>query len=169
MNDPVANDPVENDVAVSLRDVPGGAANVCRVLLDQLPDWFGIPEAVDTYVRAAATHPSVIASAGDTDIGITTVKHHSDYAAEVYLMAVHPAYHRQGIGRAMLKHLEHHLASRGIEFLQVKTLSASRPDPGYDNTRAFYLAYGFRPLEEFPTLWDPSNPALQLIKCVESD
>jgi hypothetical protein len=50
--------------------------------------------------------------------------------------------------------------------LQVKTLSASRPDPGYDKTRAFYLAFGFRPLEEFPTLWYPSNPALQLIKSI---
>lgn len=38
------------------------------------------------------------------------------------------------------------------------------PDPNYDKTRLFYLAEGFRPLEEFPTLWDPSNPALQLIK-----
>ena len=30
--------------------------------------------------------------------------------------------------------------------------------------RAFYLACGFRPLEEFPTLWGPENPALQLVK-----
>jgi hypothetical protein len=50
--------------------------------------------------------------------------------------------------------------------LQVNTLSAARPDPGYDATRAFYLAYGFRPLEEFPTRWDPANPALQLIKSI---
>jgi hypothetical protein len=48
----------------------------------------------------------------------------------------------------------------------VKTLGPSRPDVGYDKTRAFYLAYGFRPLEEFPLLWDPANPALQLVKSV---
>ncbi|MGD9703147.1 MAG: GNAT family N-acetyltransferase [Acidimicrobiia bacterium] len=88
--------------------------------------------------------------------------HHSPYAAEVYLMAVKPSFHRAGIGTAMLRHLEGTLAARGVEFLQVKTLSAARPDLDYDKTRAFYLAYGFRPLEEFPTLWDPSNPALQL-------
>ena len=66
----------------------------------------------------------------------------------------------------MLRHLESGLAASGVEFLQVKTLSAARPDAGYDATRAFYLAYGFRPLEEFPTLWDPANPALQMIKAV---
>jgi ribosomal protein S18 acetylase RimI-like enzyme len=66
----------------------------------------------------------------------------------------------------MLRHLEGRLAAGGVEFLQVKTLSGAHPDPGYAATRAFYLAYGFRPLEEFPTLWDPSNPALQLIKAV---
>lgn len=48
----------------------------------------------------------------------------------------------------------------------MKTLSAAHPDPGYALTRAFNLASGFRPLEEFPTLWDPSNPALQLIKAI---
>lgn len=58
------------------------------------------------------------------------------------------------------------LASAGVEFLQVKTLSAKHPDEGYEKTRAFYLAYGFRPLEEFPTLWSPESPALQLIKAI---
>ena len=66
----------------------------------------------------------------------------------------------------MLRHLEAHLAADGVEFLQVKTLSAARADVGYDTTRAFYLACGFRPLEEFPTPWEPSNPALQLIKTI---
>jgi GNAT superfamily N-acetyltransferase len=151
---------------IELRDVEGDAGDVCRVILDLLPSWFGIPEANDAYVHTAATHPSVIASINGDDVGITTVKHHSPYAAEVYLMAVKPSFHRAGIGTAMLRHLEDTLAARGIEFLQVKTLSGARPDRDYDKTRAFYLAYGFRPLEEFPTLWDPSNPALQLIKAI---
>jgi hypothetical protein len=81
-------------------------------------------------------------------------------------MAVKSAHHRSGLGPARLRHLEAGLAAHGFQFLQVKTLSAARPDTGYDATRAFYLAYGFRPLEELATLWDPSNPALQLIKTV---
>jgi GNAT superfamily N-acetyltransferase len=108
----------------------------------------------------------VLAVVDDEIVGITTVKHHSPYAAEVYLMAVKPAFHRHGIGRRMLRRVEERLAADGVEFLQVKTLSASRPDAGYEKTREFWLASGFRPLEEFPTLWDPENPALQLIKTV---
>ena len=153
-------------MVVQLRDVDGGASEICSAILDSLPSWFGIPEANQDYAETADTHPSVIASVDGDDVGITTIKHHSPYAAEVYLMAVKPAHHRHGVGTAMLRHLEGSLAASGVEFLQVKTLSAARPDPGYDATRAFYLAYGFRPLEEFPTLWDPANPALQMIKAV---
>ncbi len=151
---------------IELRGVEGGAGDVCRVILDLLPSWFGIPEANDAYVQSADSHPSVIASISGDDVGITTIKHHSPYAAEVYLMAVKPSFHRAGVGTAMLRRVEDMLAAQGVEFLQVKTLSAARPDADYDKTRAFYLAYGFRPLEEFPTLWDPSNPALQLIKSI---
>jgi len=116
--------------------------------------------------QSADALPGVVASAEAEVVGITTVKHHSPFAAEIYLMAVKPAFHRHGIGRRMLAHVEQRLARARVEFLQVKTLSAARPDAGYEKTRAFWLASGFRPLEEFPTLWDPSNPALQLIKTV---
>ena len=149
-----------------IRDLVGGAGASCREILALLPDWFGIEEANETYVRMADTEPGVVVAHDDTDVGITTVVQHSAYAAEIYLMAVAPAHHRRGVGSAMLRHVEANLARAGVEFLQVKTLSASHPDVGYAQTRAFYLAYGFRPLEEFPTLWAPENPALQLIKTV---
>jgi GNAT superfamily N-acetyltransferase len=128
--------------SVELRDVDGGAGTICRSILDALPDWFGIPEANENYVSFADSNPSVIASVDRADVGITTVKLHSPYAAEVYLMAVRPSHHRIGVGTAMLRHVEANLAASGVEFLQVKTLSATRPDAGYDATRAFYLAYG---------------------------
>jgi hypothetical protein len=66
----------------------------------------------------------------------------------------------------MLQAAEAMLARSGVQFLQVKTLSPTKPDAGYEETRAFYFAYGFRALEEFPLLWDADNPALQLIKVV---
>jgi GNAT superfamily N-acetyltransferase len=97
---------------------------------------------------------------------VATIVRHSEYSAEVYVMGVRPEDHRKGIGRAMLQHAEDSLAREGVEFLQVKTLSPRHPDDGYKRTRAFYLAYGFRPLEEFPTLWSPDQPALQLVKAV---
>ena len=152
---------------VELRDGVGGAGATCRAILDQLPTWFGIAEANDDYVHSADELPWVIASVEGVDVGITVIVTHSEWAAEVHLMAVAPELHRHGVGRLMLRRAEATLAARGIEFLQVKTLSASHSDEGYVKTRAFYLGYGFRPLEEFPTLWSPDNPALQMIKVID--
>lgn len=45
-------------------------------------------------------------------------------------------------------------------------LSASRPNQHYERARAFYMANGFRPLEESPELWGPHNPALHMIKAL---
>jgi catechol 2,3-dioxygenase-like lactoylglutathione lyase family enzyme/GNAT superfamily N-acetyltransferase len=151
---------------VELRDEAVGSGPTCRRILDALPDWFGIPEAVDDYVATADRTPSVIASVAGVDVGIVTVVRHSPHAAEIHLMAVLPEHHRRGIGRAMLAHVEAGLARDRVEFLQVKTLSDRNPDEGYALTRAFYRECGFRPLEEFPDLWDPHNPALQMIKSI---
>jgi ribosomal protein S18 acetylase RimI-like enzyme len=93
-----------------------------------------------------------------------TLVRHSEYAAEVYVMAVLPQLHRRGIGSHLLEHAEWSLAADGVEFLQVKTLSPSKPDDGYARTRAFYVAKGFRALEEFPDLWGRENPAVQMVK-----
>jgi GNAT superfamily N-acetyltransferase len=146
-----------------------GSGRICRSILDALPHWFGIPASVADYAAAADRSPSVIARTAGTageDIGITTLVSHGPYAAEVYVMAVLPEFHRHGVGRAMLQAAEARLARSGVEFLQVKTLSAAKPDEGYARTRAFYLAYGFRPLDEFPLLWGADNPALQMVKTV---
>ena len=123
-----------------------------------------MPEANDDYVATAETTPTIVARVDGDDVGLLTWLVHSPYAAEVHLMAVRPEHHRRGIGRALLTHVEELLLVSGIEYLQVKTLSASHPDEGYALTRAFYLGTGFRPLEEHPTLWGPENPALQLVK-----
>ncbi len=56
------------------------------------------------------------------------------------------------------------LKCQGVEYLQVKTLGPSSPDDHYEKTRAFYLAMGFRPLEEFRRIWDEANPCLIFIK-----
>lgn len=139
---------------------------MCRSILAELPEWFGIPEANDDYAEHADRHAGVIAELASAPIGITTIVRHSAASAEVYLMAVRPDVHRSGVGTAMLRHAEQRLAADGVRFLQVKTLSAAHPDAGYELTRRFYRAYGFVELEEFAELWGTANPALQMIKTV---
>jgi coenzyme F420-0:L-glutamate ligase/coenzyme F420-1:gamma-L-glutamate ligase len=76
-------------------------------------------------------------------------------------MGVRRERHRSGLGRALVRTAEAWCRGAGIEYLQVKTQA------GYHDTRAFYEACGFTALEVFPELWDPANPALQLIKRVD--
>src|SRR4029079_6303581 len=80
--------PAVTDEKIHLRDTAGGAASTCATILATLPDWFGIPAANDDYVRMADVQPGVIAAIDGDDVGITTIVHHSPYAAEVHLMAV---------------------------------------------------------------------------------
>ncbi len=141
-----------------------GQGAACETILRALPDWFGIEEAIQEYARAIDSLPTFLASRGERAIGFLTVKVHNPYAAELYVMGVLPEAHRQGLGRRLVSTAEAFIKEQGIEYFQVKTLSPSHPDPGYARTRAFYQGVGFRPLEEFPLLWDKDNPCLLMVK-----
>lgn len=101
--------------------------------------------------------------AGKT-IGFLALKQHTPHAFEIHVMGVKPEHHRSGIGRALVEAAASYARQRGARFLTVKTLSARDPDPNYKKTRDYYEAMEFVPLEEFPTLWNPENPALMLIR-----
>jgi ribosomal protein S18 acetylase RimI-like enzyme len=135
-------------------------------VLAAISHWFGIPESVAGYVTTCEATPTLVANDRDRAVGILNLRMRNDSGAEVWLMAVLLQFHRQGIGRALLGHAERSLARSGVEYLQVKTLSSARLDRGYHKYRSFYLAYGFRPLEELPMLWGPESPALMMVKAV---
>lgn len=137
---------------------------VCDAVLRALPNWFGIEEAIQHYTAEVAALPTWLARAGDEAVGFLSIKQHSSAAAEIYVMGILTAYHRQGLGRRLVAAAEDRLRAAGVTFLQVKTLSPAHPDPFYARTRQFYQSVGFQPLEEFPTLWGEANPCLLLIK-----
>jgi GNAT superfamily N-acetyltransferase len=135
--------------------------------LRALPQWFGIEQATLQYIQDIEALPTLVAWMGQRAVGFVSYKQHNAYAAEVHVMGVLPEMHQRGIGRALLDRAEQALRQRGIEYLQVKTLSPSHPDEGYARTRAFYQAWGFRPLEEFQELWGEDNPCLLMVKRIE--
>ena len=141
-----------------------GQSAACEPVLRALPDWFGIEAALQQYAAEINLLPTFLASTPEGVVGFLSLKQHNPYAAEIYVMGVIQAAHRQGTGKSLVAHAEKWLLAQGVEYLQVKTLGPSHPDPGYARTRAFYLALGFRPLEEFRQIWDEHNPCLILIK-----
>jgi len=155
---------------LSLVNIEGpllGQSAVCGPILRVLPEWFGIEAATAQYIHDVDELPTFVAFVDGRAVGFMSVKQHFPQSAELYVLGVLPEMHRQGVGQALLSAVEAYLCEQGVEYLQVKTLSASHPDPGYAKTRAFYEAMGFRPLEEFPTLWGEANPCLLMVKSVD--
>lgn len=158
--------------------VTSGAPDPAAVerLLRKLPAWFGIESAIAGYIEAARTLPAYLAWPEGPQApgyppglpaGVLLAVRHFPSSAEIYLMAVDPAVHRQGAGRALIAALEADLAADRVEFLHVKTLGPALPDPGYARTRQFYASAGFQPLEEITGLW-PGNPCLIMIKTLQA-
>jgi ribosomal protein S18 acetylase RimI-like enzyme len=146
-------------------DTPSvGRSSICESILRSLPDWFGIEEDIDKYLAEIDQLPTFLAMASDQVIGFLTLKQHFPHSAEILVMGCMPEVHRLGIGRALVERAEAWLLGQDVEYLQVKTLGPSRPDPGYDITRAFYLSLGFEPMEEFKQIWDEHNPCLVMVK-----
>ena len=157
--------------AVQISGPHRNSASVCEPILRALPDWFGIEQAIQDYVAAIDSLPTFLAHDGKANprpIGFMSIKPHSPQCAELYVLGILASHHRHGIGRALLEHSERWLIDQGTRFLQVKTLSPSRPCIHYDATRRFYQAMGFVHLEELKTLWGERNPCLMMIKSLGS-
>ena len=137
--------------------------HLCENILRGLPDWFGLEEALVNYIRDIQSMQTWILSPADEVSGFLTLNRHNVHSAEIHVMAVARSYHGRGYGRQLVEFAEQILRNEHIEFLEVKTLSPSQPDPHYERTRGFYEHMGFKPLEE-NLLWGKANPCLIMIK-----
>ena len=141
-----------------------GQGSACETVMRSLPDWFGIEQALVDYAAAADKLPTFVAEIDDAVVGFLSLKQTSACAAEVHVMAVRREAQRRGLGRALLSAAEAYLREGEVEIVHVKTLSDSVDYPPYAETRAFYLAMGFQPLEEIPQIWGDDNPCLIMVK-----
>lgn len=139
---------------------------ISTVILNSLPNWFGIPESTQEYINKSSSLPFFAAMNESKPLGFISIKENNQYTAEIYVMGVLPDYHKQGIGRALFNRAMRWNKEHGYEFLQVKTLDASHPDIYYARTRKFYLSMGFKPLECFPELWGKENPCLIMVQYI---
>jgi ribosomal protein S18 acetylase RimI-like enzyme len=136
-----------------------------RRILESLPDWFGDPDAISTYVEDVTDEhlTSLTALEGDTVVGIALVNRHFPESAELHLIAVAPEARGRGIGRRLVTRITSDLAADGCRLLSVHTVGPSSDDKPYAGTREFYRALGFTPLEEHVGL-DWPGPSLILVR-----
>ena len=138
---------------------PKEKQSATRLILEALPEWFGIPEAREEYIADSAKQLCFAAYEGslDSPVGILCLKQTGDATAELAVMGVLKEYHRRGVGRALFEAARARAVELGFQFLQVKTVQMGCY-ASYDATNRFYQSLGFREFEVFPTLWDPHNP-----------
>jgi GNAT superfamily N-acetyltransferase len=136
----------------------------CERILRSLPAYFGIEEAILQYLKEIVDMPVFLALRNGKSIGFLAVNRHTKVSAEIHVMGVLPEEHRKGAGGAMIEAAEEYLKSDGVRILEVKTLGQSHSDRNYAETRKFYLAQGFLPMEEIPDFWGKGLPTLFLVK-----
>lgn len=136
---------------------------IARDILSDLPEWFGIPESTEEYIRESGSMPFFAAIQDGEAVGFMALKETSQYTAEIYVCGVKKRLHRCGAGSALFLAFCSYAAEHGYEYAQVKTV-ATGCYPEYDATRLFYEHLGFRALEVLPTLWDECNPCLIMVR-----
>lgn len=141
---------------------PAEKLRIIEEILTDLPEWFGLPESTKEYIQDGSLLPLWAAFDGEDLIGFVTLTKSSEDCGEVHCMGVKKAYHRKGVGHALMQALEEG-AKKSYSYLQVKTVDEGHYKE-YDQTIAFYRSCGFVKLEVFPTLWDEWNPCLIMIK-----
>ncbi len=136
---------------------PDRKQKITRMILEALPDWFGVPESREEYIRDSAGLPFYAAYDNDRPIGFLDLKETGRDTVELHVMGVLKEYHRQGVGRKLFEAAKEAALRKGYSFLQVKTVRMGEYED-YDRTNRFYLSLGFKEFEVFPTLWDEQNP-----------
>lgn len=152
-------------LGVTIQPLRAQHAAACVAIMRELPAWFGIEEAIVQYGKDLESDDGFVAVSETTVVGFVGLKRYGSAAVELNVIALHPDYRRQGIGSRLVSAAEAAARSAGAKFLHTKTVSPSRRDAAYDESRAFWLAAGFVPLDEH-LLWGPHNPCLVLIKAL---
>jgi GNAT superfamily N-acetyltransferase len=152
--------------AVDIVALTADRAVACEAVGRALPAWFGIEEGLEDLRRCAETQVGVAAVAEGETIGFLTLVKHFPETWEITWMAVHPGWHRRGVGRRLVESAVERCQEDGATTLLVKTLAESHPSPEYARTRAFYRTMEFRRLEVFPDLWGPENPCLLMARTI---
>lgn len=138
---------------------------IARQVLNDLPEWFGLPESTENYIIESQEMPFLACYDGDKAIAFVALNATSKDCADIFVMGVMKDYHRKGVGRKLYKAYEDLAKSLGYNYSQVKTVQSGHYKE-YDITNSFYLAMGYKELECFPDMWDEWNPCQIYVKYI---
>ena len=81
---------------------PARRVEIARMILSQLPEWFGIPAATEGYITDAAYEPCFVCEEDGAPVGFLCLKETGHSTVELAVMGVLKPCHRKGYGRALV-------------------------------------------------------------------
>ena len=138
---------------------------ISREILNDLPEWFGMPESTEEYITDSQDKPFIACFMDNEAVGFVVLNSTSVDCADIFVMGIKKKYHRMGIGTKLNDAYEKLAKKLGYTYTQVKTVQSGHYKE-YDITNNFYKSVGYKELEVFPTLWDEWNPCQIYIKYI---
>lgn len=138
---------------------------ISREILNDLPEWFGMPESTEEYITDSQDKPFIACFMDKEAVGFVVLNATSVDCADIFVMGIKKNYHRMGIGTKLNYAYEELAKKLGYTYSQVKTVQSGHYKE-YDITNNFYKSVGYKELEVFPTLWDEWNPCQVYIKYI---
>ncbi len=139
---------------------------ISRDVLNDLPEWFGLPDSTESYILDSQNKPFIAAYVDNNIAGFIVLNETSKDCADMFVLGVKKEYHRLGIGSKLNNAYESLARKLGYSYSQVKTVQSGHYKE-YDITNQFYVSMGYKELECFPNLWDEWNPCQIYIKYLE--
>jgi GNAT superfamily N-acetyltransferase len=137
---------------------------VTEEVLRDLPEWFGIEEAINKYIHGVKDKVFFAAFDKDNPIGFYCIRKENDQVLDMYVLGIKRSHHRLGIGKALQSHVEDYAKSKGYHYLMVLTLAKKAYDEAYLKTRKFYLDMGFIDFYQNDEIFDKDNPCQIMMK-----
>ena len=134
----------------------------CVAILRALPQWFGIESAIVDYGRDLESLDGFSAFDDEELVGFVGLKRYGERSVEINVIGVRPSHRNRGIGTRLIAQVESSLPD-AVRLIHMKTLAPSHPDPHYAETRAFWEAKGFIPMDAHD-LWGDEDPCQVMVK-----
>ena len=94
---------MSNDIIIVEETNADKKQNIAGNILEALPDWFGIPESRERYIKESANQPFFAAYDSEKPVGFLCLKETGKETVELCVMGVLKEYHRKGVGRKLFE------------------------------------------------------------------